>query len=287
MSRTPPLARFLSIVAASLLAACSSGAGADGAASPVNVLAFGVPDVPSATYQVTDSNTVTVSTPQGVFNIDQVSDATLQATFADAPGGVRVTAVLTDFQASASNPMGAPTTADLGDLEGDLVFVLDARGRAQVESVPSVSGVAARLAVLDGWAHELFPRLPGRAVEAGDAWQDTVSWSAEGENSVTTTGVYSYVASGDTVVDGRELLRITVSGDAEAEQEGSQGGMQTTATLTISESGVVLWDVARGLLHRMETNREMTGTVAMSGVGTMNMEGSGPRSVRLLEGEPR
>lgn len=279
------------IFAACFVAACSSGgSGAGAAPAPATALAFGVPSVPAAAYQVVDSMTTSMDTPMGPMELQQTSAATLEATFAEAPGGVRVTAVVAEFEASSSNPMGAPFTADSDDLEGDLVFVLDANGEAQLESAPSASGPAAQAAVVEGWAHSLFPRLPDRPVEAGDSWQDTVSWSAEGESDVTSTGAYSYVASGDTVVDGRRLLAIAVSGEVESETKATQGGMQVTMRFDTSETGVALWDPARGIFQGFELNRTMTGTVVldgMPGAPSIQVTGAGPRSVRLLDGEAR
>ena len=69
---------------------------------------------------------------------------------------------------------------------------------------------------------ELLPRFPGRPLHPGDTWADTVisrrrtSAGLDVPVPISGTGeattVYTYSLVGDTLVDGRTLRKITVSG---------------------------------------------------------------------------
>lgn len=214
----------------------------------------------------------------------QSSTMQLDMTFEDDPVGVRVTSEVTAWDATVAQPMGGPLTAGPEDLEGPLVFTLDGQGVEDVVSVPAASGVAAQLANFNARVRGIFPRLPSRAAGAGDSWVDTVTWSAsEGEAETTSTTVYQYMAIGDTVVDGRSLLAISVEAETEAETKAVQQGMEMTTTLSGSDSGMLLWDLERALLYASDMNRTMSGTVEVGGMGVppMTMEASGPVRVRL------
>jgi len=280
MTRSRTLLSFATFFAA---AGCSSS-GSPGAPAPAPVLGFRLPSPPSVTYHVADTMTATVDSPMGPMEMGQSSTMQLDMTFEDDPVGVRVTSEVTAWDATVAQPMGGPLTAGPEDLEGPLVFTLDGQGVEDVVSVPAASGVAAQLANFNARVRGIFPRLPSRAAGAGDSWVDTVTWSAsEGEAETTSTTVYQYMAIGDTVVDGRSLLAISVEAETEAETKAVQQGMEMTTTLSGSDSGMLLWDLERALLYASDMNRTMSGTVEVGGMGVppMTMEASGPVRVRL------
>lgn len=278
--RSPTL---LVVATVSFAAGCSSS-GSTGAPAPAPVLGFRLPSVPSAVYHVADTLTATVDSPMGPVQMGQSSTMRLETTFEDDPVGVRVTGEVVAWDATVSQPMGQPLTADLDDLEGPLVFTLGGRGVVDVISVPEASGAAAQLANFNARTRGIFPRLPNRAAGAGDSWADTVTWSAsEGEAETTSTTVYRYRAIGDTVVDGRLFLAISVEAETEAETKAVQQGMEMTTALSGSERGTLLWDLERALLYASDVHRTMSGTVEVGGMGLppMTMEASGPVRVRL------
>lgn len=275
----------LLVVATVFFSAGCSSTGSPDAPAPAPVLGFRLPSVPSATYHVADTSTAEVDSPMGRMEMGQSVAIQLDMTFEDGPDGVRVTGNVAALDATAKQPMGQPPlTLGVDDVEGPLVFMLDGRGVADVVSVPATSGVAAQLASFNERARGIFPRLPNRAAVAGDSWVDTVTWSAnEGEADVTSTTVYNYTAVGDTVVDGRSLLGISVTAEGQTETKAVQQGMQVDFVLSTSESGLVLWDLERALLYASEVDRTATGTVEVAGTGMppMSMEMSGRVQVRL------
>lgn len=216
--------------------------------------------------------------------MDQSSSMQLDMTFEDDPVGVRVTGEVAAWDFTATQPMGGPVKGGLENLEGPLVFTLDGRGVVDVISVPEASGAAAQFARLHSMAHGIFPRLPNRTVVAGASWTDTLTWSAEESGAdITSTTIYHYTATGDTVVDGRSLLVMAVESETEVHTEATQQGMEVTMALSSSERGVALWDLERAMLYASDMDRTMTGTFEVGGMGMppMTMEASGPVRVRL------
>ncbi len=113
-------------------------------------------------------------------------------------------------------------------------------------------------------------------------WVDTVTWSASMEAIESTSSTaYTYTLVGDTLVDGRMLLNIAVSGERTTEAEVEQGGMSMTQSMSGTTNGLVLWDAQRGLFTHAEYDREMEGTTSVAGVGSFDMTLQGPSRIRL------
>lgn len=274
------------LAATALFVAGCSSSGSPGVPAPEPVLGFRLPSVPSATYHVGDTTSATIDSPMGPMQMSESSTVQLNMTFAEDPAGVRVTGEVAAFDVSAEQPMVGRMTAGLDDLEGPLVFTMDGRGVLDVVSVPEASGIAAQLAGFNAMARSVFPRLPNRVAGAGDSWADTVAWSGEESGAdVTSTTIYQYTATGDTVVDGRSLLAMSVTAESEIETKAVQQGAEMTISISSSETGTVLWDTERALLYASDMDRTMTGTVEVGGMGIppMTMEASGPVRVRLAD----
>lgn len=274
------------LAATALFVAGCSSSGSPGTPTPAPVLGFRLPSVPSATYHVGDTTSATIDSPMGPMQMSESSTVQLNMTFAEDPAGVRVTGEVAAFDVSAEQPMVGRMTAGLDDLEGPLVFTMDGRGVLDVVSVPEASGIAAQLAGFNAMARSVFPRLPNRVAGAGDSWADTVAWSGEESGAdVTSTTIYQYTATGDTMVDGRSLLAMSVTAESEIETKAVQQGAEMTISISSSETGTVLWDTERALLYASDMDRTMTGTVEVGGMGIppMTMEASGPVRVRLAD----
>lgn len=256
------------VSAASLATGCASGGPEP---TPPPVLGFGQHATASALYHVADSTRMSLPTPMGDMTMQDVSRATLDLAFAEDAAGTRVTATVTAFEAKTESSMTGVQTADAGDVEGALVFVMDGRGAVDVVSVPETSGLAGDRARFTAVAHGLFPRLPDRAFEPGLSWTDTVAWSSEGDESVQVTTAYRYSLTGDTIVDGRRLAVISVSGDSGITIDADMGGMATVTTLEGSEAGSALWDLERGLLHSLALDQEFEGSVQLEMVGVPDL----------------
>lgn len=253
------------------------------AAAPPPVLGFGHHAVSPVRYEVTDSSLMSIATPMGDLAVRARARSVLDVVFADHADGTMVTATVAEYEAEAENDMVGTTTEDLDDLEGPLVFVIDDRGAADVLSVPEASGEAGSGVRFAGMAHSLFPRLPGEAVEPGFSWTDTVTWSFEEDEVVSTTTVYRYAFVGDTVVDGRRMAMIDVDGEGETVVEADAEGMRMTTTVTGTLTGAALWDWSRGILHSLSVDQEADGTgrLDMPGVPPFNIEYSDQLRVQL------
>ena len=268
------LRRGLSVSVFLLLA--STGTALNGQASGA-ALSYGVPSPANATYHVSDTLTTTIGTPVGDVSLELTMAVTLAATFEPDPGGVRFTGALEAFSASMSGPMGSQTLDET--VAGAYVFVLDSRGGVEVVSGPEFPEPAASAAPVVSLPHEMFPHLPGKAVQPGDRWVDTVTWSHESPDArVTTTNMHTYTLVGDTVVDGRSLLHIAISGEAETKGTVGPSGMSSEQTITGANSGFALWDPERGTLHSMEIDRDYSGTMnSPMGEASVTVTGSSRR----------
>jgi len=252
--------------------------------APAGGLGFDVPNPPVAAYVIGDSLKLSVESPMGAMAMDRSSEMTLSMSFERVAEGVQVSAEVDAFAASMTNPMAGPITADKGDLTGLLVFVVGPTGEVEPVSTPTISGSGAQLGSFMSVAHEFFPRLPGRLVDAGESWVETVSWSGGEEGTdISTTTVYTYTLIGDTVVAGTSLLRISVSGDTETEISAAMEGMKVDQSLAGTTTGDFYWDAERNMLHSADLERSLSGTVNLPAMGMppMPIRASGPIRTRL------
>jgi len=266
----------LCLGAALVAASCGPNVPGPGAA-PKPVLGFGQHRVSPIRYEVTDSSLMSIATPMGDMTFRAHARSVLDVAFADHADGTMVTATLAEYESVAENDMSGTTTEDVDDVEGPLVFVIDDRGAAEVLSLPETSGEAGARARFASMAHSLFPRLPSQAVEPGFSWTDTVTWSFDDEEVVSTTTAYRYSLTGDTVVDGRQMAMIDVAGEGETVIEADAGGMQLTTTLSGTFTGAALWDWRRGILHSLFVDQQA------DGVGRLDMPGVPPFDIEASE----
>jgi len=258
-----------------------------GGMGPGGGLMYRVPDNPSLVYLTADTSTIDIDAgPMGSMRMRGTGTATLGVTFARSADGVQVTTSFQKLNSRLSNPMGGAQTASESDLEGDLVFTMDSKGHSTVVSVPETRGAAGQLANPQALAFELFPLLPGSAVNPGDTWTDTLHYAVEtDEASTESTSVRTYTLQGDTVVDGRTLLHISMSGRADVVGTGVTQGMEVTQIFSGGVDGTILWDPARSVYVYGMFEQDMDGTVEVPGAGMppMPMSVRGTSYVRLQE----
>ena len=112
-------------------------------------------------------------------------------------------------------------------------------------------------------AHTFFPGLPGRAASVGESWVDTVAFEGEdGPGVRSETSILTYTIVGDTLVDGKALLHISIAGTALSEQDLEMGGMAIHQESEVVVEGYVLWDFQAGV--RFEHYRRATGSGTVS-----------------------
>jgi hypothetical protein len=266
------------------LASCSG----PGGVSPSGGLMYQLPASPSVVY-VTDGNqTINIDAgAMGSMTMTANSEATLAMSFAAGEGGVQVTATFQELSASMTQPMGGSLSATESDIEGDLVFTIDEKGRGTVVSLPTTKGSAEQLVTPVSLVHEFFPRLPGGAVNPGDTWTDTINYEAvTGEGDLSSNSVLTYTMVGDTVVDGMTLLLVTYEGTADVVGSGASEGMEVVQAFSGDVRGMFLWDPARRLMVSGESSQDMDGTVEVpsAGIPPMPLTVSGSGTVRLQGG---
>ena len=182
-----------------------------------------------------------------------------------AEGGVQVTLDIEELRARMSNPAAGPVSADESIVDGPLVFTLDRRGNVTVVSQPEVDASGARFIEPLTLANTVLPRLPGRSVQPGDAWVDTVRYVGEQSGgTVNSVSVLTYSAVGDTVVDGRSLMSVSFEGTSEQRSDGVITGMDFSQQVTGTVEGWFLWDAQRGLVVSRMSRTDQRGSMDVS-----------------------
>jgi hypothetical protein len=249
---------------------------------------YQVPDPAGLVYLAGDTSNIDIDAgAMGSFRMRSTSVATLETEFARGADGVQVTARFQALDARMSQPMGATLTASEADVEGDIVFTLDRRGKATVVSMPELKGDAGQLADPHSVAFMFFPRLPGSAVDPGHVWTDTIHYETERpEASIVFDAVLTYTVQGDTLVDGMNLLHVTFDGDGDVAGGGITEGMEVFQNFSGGMVGFFLWDAARGIMVSSETTSDMSGTVEVpaAGMPAMPMKATGTSRVTLQGG---
>ena len=239
-----------------------------GAQTTGDSLKYTVPEPPAASYQISMASSLTE--PSGTVVSSMETSATLNATFEAGPAGLVVTAGLENLATTLSDPMGTRTGEP--PVAGDIVLVVDSRGRVDVVSTPDTNPITESMII--GMAHGMFPRLPDDAVRPGDNWVDTVSWEYETEGfELASSSVYTYTHAGDAVVDGRTLTGILISGVTKSRGAMDLGGFASTQTLESSDTGLLLWDPQRKMLHSIKMEGRSRGTWSTP-MGEIPMAGS-------------
>lgn len=255
------------------------------AASPDAGLMYQVPDMPELVYLTGDTSNVDIDAgAMGSLRMRGTGTATLAMTFERGAEGIQVTTVFRELKARLSQPMGGAQSADQDDLEGPLVFTMDKRGHTTLVSLPEMKGQSAELASPHAIAYQFFPLLPGDVVNPGDSWTDTIHFEAEiGQGEITSTTVSTYTLQGDTVVDGVNLLNITMEGNADVVAFGVTEGMEVTQVFSGDITGTVLWDPASSVYFGGTFEQDMSGTVEVpaAGMPPMPLTVRGTSHVRL------
>ncbi|MYH51775.1 MAG: hypothetical protein F4139_02370 [Gemmatimonadetes bacterium] len=265
------VARAIVIIAAGVAASCATPA----TPPPEEVLTYRVNPEP-ASYQIADTMVLDINSPLGAFEILAGATVTMGLTFAEDPGGVRVTGTVERFAGSVTNPMGPTETAGLDDVSGTLDILADRYGIVEVASFPEVSGPLAPMSSFPTLPYLLFPRLEEGATDPGSTWTDSVTTSTEGEVDLTSTTVTSYTLMGDTVVEDRTLVRIDVEANIALELEADQQGTMIGQALEGSANGFVLWDPERRLVVYGQFARDLEGDMTMAGIPPIPVGISGP-----------
>lgn len=259
-----------------------------GAVSPSGGLMYQVPGTQSVVYVTEGHQNVSIDAgAMGSMSMVATSEATLAMSFAAGANGVQVTTTFEKLSASMTQPMGGSLSASESDIEGDLVFTIDQKGKGTVVTLPKTKGSAEQLVTPVSFVHEFFPRLPGGPVKPGDTWTDTIQYQAQtGDGDLSSKSVVAYTLVGDTIVADVTLLHITYQGQADIVGSATTEGMEVIQAASGDVRGMFLWDPARGLMVFGDSSQDMDGTVEVpaAGIPPMPMTVSGSGTVRLQGG---
>lgn len=247
----------LPVLALTLATAACAGGGPAG-------LGYSLPTQSQVTYSYGDTTIVNFSVMGQSMELAMRGAAEYGVAFGAADDGIGVTLTVQQLAASIGIPMAGTETVDESDVEGTLVFNMDREGNATVVSGPEVSVTASRMISALTTAHTFFPGLPNRPVGPGDRWVDTVSYDGDAEvGGFSEASIIEYTVVGSTVVDGRDLLEISLQGTTEQSSVSNMGGMQVNQTSTIEVEGHVLWDVGNALMFELVKTGSGTGSAAV------------------------
>lgn len=246
------------------VAACAGGGG-PGEMSAPPALAYAVPPGGAATYLQSDTIEMAIDAGGQFIDVTVQMNATLDMAYAGGGDALEVTTTFREFELSASNPMAGTQRADESEIDGPLVFTIDRRGAGTLVSAPELGEVAATGLSPASMAAGFFPRLPGRAVAAGETWTDTVKVDTEDESGTTRgSTIYDFTAVGDTVVDGRTYLKVTFTSFDERIAETQQMGTEIVQDVAGDGEGFYLWDASRSLIVQQYIEARLEGAMEVS-----------------------
>jgi len=245
-------------------------------AVPQIIVAHGEPADERPTYHVHDTMAITIASADtmattialapGGIELTAVAITSLRLAFEEESDGMRVVAEIVDFGGSVGNPEMGMQTLEKDDAQGEMVFLVGSKGVTESVSRPDLSDDAGQFSLFNQLPHDLFPGLPGGAVEAGDSWSDSVVWrSSAGGMATTSTASRAYRLVGDTLLDGRSVLEISLLADVQISGSGSQGGIATSQYIEGIVMGRLFWDPEDRLLHYAELHRDLRGSASMEG----------------------
>lgn len=247
------------------LAACAGGGASPGSMSGPPALAYAPPPEGAVTYLQGDTVEMEIDAGGQMLDVTVAMSSVLDVAYAGGGDDIEVTVDFREFEIDASNPMVGSQRGDESEIDGPVVFTMDRRGEGTVVSAPSVAGVAAQAVSPQTMAVSFFPRLPGRAVAAGEMWADTVTLAVdEDAGSTEGTTVYEFTAVGDTVVGGSSYLKVSFTSHDERTQETVQDGARITQDVEGNGTGWYLWDSTRSLVVEQFLQARLRGVMEVS-----------------------
>ena len=207
-----------------VLLVLSGCAGAGDPAQPP-ALAYGEPDPNPATYTFSDTASFEIQAPgYGVMEVETAHTGTAELRFQEGAGGYDVQVRFPELDGSFRSAGQGEERITASDVGGPIGVDLSFRGVVAVVDTPAVTAAFEEVVGVEALVRPLFVRLPGYAVRAGARWVDTVVTREEsGGTASTGTSVIVSTLLGDTLVNGRRLLRIGTHTETSLEVVGTSG----------------------------------------------------------------
>lgn len=271
-----------------MLAAALAGCGAPAIEGPSPPgLAYDLPRPNPATYTFSDTADFSIQAgAMGTLDLRVGQSGVAELEFRRDVSGFEVMARFPEYSASFQAPNQGITRADEEGIQGPIVVSLDARGAVAVVDTPYMNPAVLEVSGPESLVRPLFVHLPGREVEPGARWVDTVTTVEEGpETTSRGRSIITSTLRGDTLVAGDRLLVITTESDNLIELTGTSGGVEIRQRLTGTTRGRILWDPQRHLLVERHEEGRLTGTLELPGMGAEGLPVSGQivRRISLRE----
>ena len=242
----------------------TAAAGPIGTPAPV---AYTVPDRSPVRYSFGDTTRLEIgSGGMGAVRVLSARSGTAELTFRAAGPELQVSVSFPSLNATFQNPGRAAADADQTAITGDFRIRATAEGRVEVVDTPGLSPRLRRMVGPEALVRPFFVSLPGRAVQVGERWTDTVTVREEVEEIRTVArNIVTSTLVGDTVVEGHQALVIVTETEIELERSGTSGDVEFQERLRGTTRGRVLWDDARALLIERRESGELIGVLEMPG----------------------
>ena len=271
---------------AALLAACATTAPQP--PTPAAQLAYGLPALNPATYELADTSNIQLETP-GMGNVNTLIAFRTTAALGVHPdsAGTVASVRLTSLAGTFSNPAAGDMAVDDAVAPKDAaLLVLAPTGAQSIRSAPVLTPEALRILGGNGVFHEFFVSLPGDTVSLGATWTDTliVADSTLGVNSHSTSVVSSVWQRDSVLADGSNVHVIAASIATTTTIDGLVSGVEVRQRLNGTSTARLLWDSARNLLVSRDEQGTVAGTLDLpaSNVTALPVRGTFARRLRLL-----
>ncbi len=160
-----------------------------------------------------------------------------------------------------NNMVGKPTTFTVGK-DGKIIektVVKPEAPKAEAGQADMMSGMLSNMGLAQGIASPAFNLFPdNKEMKIGDTFVESVSDEKDGKTKTTTT--YKLAA----IKDGIAEFEFTGNGSIEKKMETQ--GMEMNVVSATKLSGMMLVDIATGLLSKKTTTTETTGNIEVSGM---------------------
>ncbi len=259
------------------------------APAPVPAVAYATPSAPSV-YAADDTVQYVIEAGDiGGMETRSGYAATMRLAFEPDSGDYRVTATLLHFAGTFSSAMAGSVTADEKAVGGPFIVRVTPAGKVDLVDSPSLTDPFQQITGAEALIRNFFVRVPGRPVQAGDVWTDTLDNRDTGPGMTTASrSILTATAAGDTTVQGRSLLLVRTRYVNTVHVSGTSGGTEVAQHLAGITTGTFLWDTRRHLLVERTEHGRMNGTLTLPGmsVAGLPVHATVYRHIRLLPDTP-
>jgi hypothetical protein len=245
-------------------------------------LRYTAPLPEKVSYTSTDSiNVVIGGLPTGNMTTTGYTNTSVDVAFTPAGDSVRLRSQVTAIGGQMETPMGVmPVEVPLPEPTEMMI------GPKGMRLDPDFGGMSERsMQDLMGMAqNSALPlvALPGRALERGESWTDTLRTKGDvGELNIDMQVIVRGTYARDTVVDGRTLNVIAYDNTMTMKSSGTYQGMAVEQAMEVTSDEAVLWDSARHHVVSRTATSVMKMDTTLPGMGAMTMNGNTRSSSRI------